>query len=349
MSFVRHARRRARVALAAVVVAGAAASGSLAITGGAAGSPPVRTAGGLGFGKPAVPVGGAYFGVDPNFGSGDGAGQRAPEGGTTVGDLAVLQSQIGRTSSIVSFYSGFTQAPPLEGMVAVAAQGSVPMISWHCGAPDTAVASGAWDGVVRAAAEAYKSFGRPVFLRWFWEMNLDYGNHPYCLGTSSNPQQDYVNAYIRIWKIFQQVGATNVAFVWCPSASPSAHPSTAFYPGPAYVDWIGLDLYDRRNYASFASVFGTDYDIYASPAYGKPLMIAETGACGVPTACSGGAQFTQAQWAQQLQADLPSQFPYVRALVYVDASDLLGNYILTGAGLTAFTALARSDYFAQVG
>jgi hypothetical protein len=350
-------RRRAAsvVAAALIAVAASAVGAGIALAGGSgaaappAGSPPAAAASAL----PAVPVHGAYLGVDPNLSTGD-APQSSLTQRTTIGDLATLQAQIGRPVTVVSFYIGWEQAPPMAGMATVAAQGSIPLVSWHCGPLDTSVANGQYDGLIREDAEAFKSFARPMFLRWFWEMNLpNVAGHPACLGTGDlqTSETEYVAAFQRIWTIFKEVGADNVAFVWSPSAAASAPVSTGFYPGNQYVDWLGFDFYDRCGKGGVSTVFTPTYQTYATATYAKPMMITETGAAAPGANGSCGTQAnspTQQQWLQQLQTALPSQFPDVHGVVYVDASDSVADYDLSGAGLAAFTAIGRTSYFAQV-
>jgi hypothetical protein len=312
--------------------------------------------------KPAVPTSAAYLGVDPGF-SPDAVG-----GGSTLSQLDPLESAIGRIPAIVSLYMGWTQSPPIASIEAVSAQGSIPMISWHCGALDSAVAAGQYDGVIEADAETYKAFGKPILLRWFWEMNLAVAdNHPQCLGTLSRDEQaaEYVAAYRQIWAIFQHVGATNVAFVWAPSAALNAvsalgddPPATSFYPCPypytsscTDVDWVGTDIYDRPATASFQSAFQAAYDIY-SP-LDKPMMITETGApqqCPTPPGSCVNLGVPQVQWLTEIgQALSAGEFQEVYGIVYVDASKSTNNYTFTAAALSEFAAMGRTGYFSQLG
>jgi hypothetical protein len=342
-------RRRFAALAAGVVLASGAGAAVLASAAGARPAPSGVALSGAGTTAPAVPVHGAYFGVDPGSATGD-VTRNGVSPQTTVGSLAAFQAQLGRPVTIVSFYILWDEPPPLTGMSQVAAQGSIPLISWHCGVADSLVAAGDYDGLIRQEAEAYKAYARPVFLRWFWEMNLPTaGNHPTCLGTTDETQ-DYIAAYERIWKIFKQVGADNVGFIWAPSAAVSAGPSTVFYPGNQYVDWIGFDLYDRCGRGTFSAVFAPTYTTYATASYAKPMMITETGASapGRLGACSAAGEETQAGWLQDIETSIQTKFPEVHGLVYVNATDSLGDYDLLGQGLAIFAALGRSSYYAQV-
>jgi hypothetical protein len=337
---MRTARAR-RVKLFVGALAGAVALGLTATTAGAA---VIATLpGGAGPGaevvgtQPRVPALGAYIGVDANF----------DPAATPLEELQSFQGTVGRTLGISSLYKGFTNPMPTTTLVKLAAEGSIPMISWHCGGLDAATASGAYDATITAQARALKSFGYPVLLRWMWEMNLPTANNnPSCLGPSATAAANYVAAFRHIVNVFRRVGATNVAFVWSPSAAVNAASAVAFYPGSQYVDWIGFDLYDRADRPQgFAASFAPTYATYAS--YGKPMAITETGAVGGATGIGGGSP-TQAQWLGEIAASLPTSFPKVHALVYVDAIDLY-NYEFDGPGLTQFRQMCSSVYFSALG
>ena len=211
-------------------------------------------------------------------------------------------------------------------------QGSIPLVSWGC-APTAAVDSGQYDQLITSYAMALKSFGHPVLLRWFWEMNLTVAKDVACIG--SNGPAGFVSAWIHIWNIFHQVGATNVSFVWCPGISGGVAESAQYFPGAAYVDWIGVDGYDRKGEGAggFAQIFGAWYSAYAG--YGRPLMIGETGAIATD----------QAAYLQGIGSALPSQFPDIKALVYFDAPGPADLWVLTPDGLQAYRQLASSSYF----
>lgn len=286
---------------------------------------------------PAVPATGAYLGVDAHF----------DPAATPDQQLVAFQDSVGRKMAVVSLYMSFGGKVPLPTLDDVAAQGSLPMLSWHCSGLDSAVASGADDTTIRAEATALEQYGRPVLLRWFWEMNLsNVPAYAACLGPAATAAAEYVAAFRHIVTIFRAVGATNVSFVWAPSAAYYAPSAVAFYPGAGYVDWIGFDLYNRPDRPEgFSATFSRAYDVYAS--YGKPMALTETGA-PAGSAGPGGGSPTQAQWLQEIASSLPTSFPKVHAVVYVDASDL-ADYVLSGAGLTEFARMGASKYFSPAG
>lgn len=281
---------------------------------------------------PPVPYAGAYVGADPN------PSKDVP----TVVEAASLSRTIHRPLAIVSIYEAWTSSPPVSEMRQLAAAGAVPMISVHCGTADSAVAAGADDAMLRDFAATLKDYGGPVFFRWFWEMNLTKNaNHPQCLGAGTLATQGagYGAAFRHIWKVFRDVGATNVAFVWAPSAALHVPDAAPFYPGNAYTDWIASDLYDRPGYSSWSTMYAPFYSEWDRT--GKPLMLSETGAVGAAS---------QASWLSNIHETAPTRFPDLHAVVYVDATDLSDYRLVPGtSGMAAFVALGAEAYFSMAG
>jgi hypothetical protein len=279
---------------------------------------------------PHVPAVGIYVGADPN----------AAKGVPNVVQAAQLADEIGRGLAIVSFYQEWNAPPPVSDMSQVAAAGGVPLINVHCGSTDAAVAAGVYDAMLRSFASQYKAYGGPVLYRWFWEMNLsDITEHAKCLGAGTPASQEagYVAAFRHIRSIFREVGADNVAFVWAPSAAYRAPDGAPYYPGSAYVDWIGADLYDRPGYGSWSSMYAPFYDEWARS--GKPLIVTETGAVGASA---------QASWLADIHDTASWMFPELHGLVYVDAVDLSDYRLVPGtAGMAAYAAMGADPYFAM--
>jgi hypothetical protein len=284
---------------------------------------------------PRIPATGAYLGIDANFGS------------QSTGDQVVaFEHSMGAPVGIASFYVAFLQVPSLAQMHSVLRTGAVPMVNMKCGAPDGTVTAGQWDVRLRKLAADLRSFGGPVFFRWFWEMNLlKVQSHAMCLGRQG--AGGYIAAFHHIWTIFHKEGATNVAFVWAPSDAQHVNDAedTRYYPGSAYVDWIGADLYDRQQInKTFGHEFDAFYRYWHAQAPTKPIMISETGAIGGD----------QPVWLKQITSCLTRKVvmtretPYtqVKALVYVDAIDKF-NYVLKNgsAGHSVFAGMLHLKYF----
>ena len=149
--------------------------------------------------------------------------------------------------------------------------------------------------------------------------------------------------------IFSSVGATNVRWVWCPNGSAfAAGIAQAYYPGNAYVDWIGADGYNwapelaRAPWRSFEQIFLPFYQWGLSTS--KPMLVGEFGTVE-------GAPGGKAAWFTQADRALRTQFPAIRAVVYFESRHQnFGQYFdwrvtTSRSSLAAFRAFAHDPYF----
>jgi beta-mannanase len=113
------------------------------------------------------------------------------------------------------------------------------------------IASGRLDGYIRRYARELRAFGDPVLIRLFggeFNGSWSYGQSP--RANAALTPATFAAAWRRVVQIFRQVGALNVSFAWIPNTFPPTPVDwadsniAAYYPGDAYVDWIGADTYD---------------------------------------------------------------------------------------------------------
>lgn len=231
-------------------------------------------------GKPPVPSAAALFGM---------ISENTAE--THAQSWAADVATLGRTPAYQSFYYHTDTAFPVADTTASTPAAPYLMITWY-GWPDSEVNAGTHDTVITARALALKAIGRPVLLRWDIEMNItSYGYEPGGGAASGGPT--FIQAWQRVWGLFQAAGASNVAFVWCPNCNSPFDPDSwrPFYPGDAYVDWIGVDGYNwgNSNLPAGSSSWETAFQTFGAfvtdwkagfggaGGSGKPLLIGETG------------------------------------------------------------------------
>jgi hypothetical protein len=251
----------------------------------------------------------------------------------------------------------FTQTQPISDD---AASNRIPVVSWNA-TNLTDILSGTNNSAITNAALAMAAFQGPILLRWAWEMNLagTNGKAWAYLGYPTNgsdpssaqvaaAQTNFVTAWRQIRKIFDANGAANVIWLWNPGADNDSAPGQSaggytdgFYPGDAYVDWIGIDAYNRQD-DTFADTYTVEpsYGYTNMAAHAKPLLIGET-----------GAYFTneahQITFFDAAAGSLQTNFPQLLGFMYFDAS---GNddwsLTIAGAtnGLTEFSNLVNSTY-----
>jgi len=212
-------------------------------------------------------------------------------------------------------------------MTKARARGYLPVLSWGSYAeakgPDqpqfrlSEIIAGRYDSFIRRWALGAKKWGHPFFLRFDWEMNTN--GVPYSEHANGNRPGEFVRMWRHVHRIFTQVGARNVTWVWCPNVEydESVKPLSALYPGDAYVDWTCLDGYNwgtspthPAGWMSFDTVFRGTYDLVTDRiAPSKPVMIGETASTEL-----GGSK---ARWiADALGIEIPSRYPRVAAVVW---------------------------------
>ncbi len=146
------------------------------------------------------------------------------------------------------------------------------------------IASGVEDGAIKSYAQAVAKFRCYVVLSFGHEMNGWW----YPWGLPYTPPSVFKAAWRRIHNIFAHVGADNVIWSWDPShqydqVAPGkvASPASEWYPGNAYVDWVGVDGYlgqDRNGQLqNFEEIFSHQLASIESVAKNKLIYVAETG------------------------------------------------------------------------
>jgi len=123
------------------------------------------------------------------------------------------------------------------------------------------VADGTHDIYIDKLGDFLLSLGqRPVFLRIAYEFDGEPWNH--------YDKNNTIKAYKRIVDKLRAKGITNTAYVWQSTGfmSPNDGDLESWYPGDAYVDWLGFSFFNRwedQKMIAFARKKG------------KPVFIAE--------------------------------------------------------------------------
>ncbi len=126
------------------------------------------------------------------------------------------------------------------------------------------------DPTLKNLGRMMASYKETIFVRYAFEMNgnwFSWGDDP--------------ESFIKIWRhtvnTFRESGATNVKWIFSPCYRPHPEKVGNFYPGDSYVDVVGADIYDWRDYSPKYAVNPINYYLrQAAP--DKPLIIGELGA-----------------------------------------------------------------------
>jgi len=264
-----------------------------------------------------------------------------------LSNTAGFESKIGKNLAVNSIYIDWNTSFPATDCDTINTYGGVPMLTWEPYLNTTnsldAISNGTYDTYITTFAQAAKTWGSLIYLRFGHEMNGNWypwdGAHN---GTTSGPAK-YIAAWKHIHAIFTQAGATNVKWVWCPnhSSTPDESWNSAvnYYPGESYVDWIGLDGYNwgQGDWKTFGQIFGTAYSTFST--YSKPLMIAEF-------ACAEEAG--KANWSTSSFSTIESNYPNIKMVVWFNTNKERDWRISsTASAETAYKSAISDSYFLE--
>lgn len=206
-------------------------------------------------------------------------------GGSWAAGLARFRTQVYPDPHLAVAYVPFGSPYPAAQACQMARAGGMLMIQMNPRRVRlAAVAAGRYDSYLAGYAAAIQRTGAPVVFSFAHEMNGPW----YPWGYKHTPPAVYVAAWRHMHDVFKMAGARNVIWCWNPNrpagilgGSPNIAPSRPWWPGGAYVDWVGVDAYYRTPTATFGSVFGSA--LAQTRAFtSKPVLIAETGAAPGP-------------------------------------------------------------------
>lgn len=239
------------------------------------------------------------------------------DGITSLQQVQVYQQQYNTRFSIISLYIPWGDAPqcfPQDSLMhAVYNNGSLPMITWEPWAAKklSQINAGLFDDYLLRFATQIKALQRPVYLRFAHE--ADNPAYPWSQSGGNTPE-DFRNAWKYVHQFFTRHGADNVIWVWNPWRAAAA---ADYFPGNAYVDWIGVTClnYGPQNengeWYSFRDLY---MPFHRLPLFtsGLPVMIAETG--------SLAAAENQEGWMEDAFSSIKQYFPEVHALVFFNSN-----------------------------
>lgn len=191
------------------------------------------------------------------------------------------------------------------------------------------IAAGEFDDELRTWARAARDVNSPLIIEFGTEVNGDwfpwngkYNGGGATTGYGDSTQADgperFIAAYRHIIDLFREENATNVTWVYHLNAISSPEASwngrMSYYPGDAYIDWIGVSVYGAQRpgdpWTSFTSVFNGAYQEITATT-DKPIAVVEFGVA------EGKDTGSKARWLQNTFAAFSNgSYPRVYALSY---------------------------------
>jgi hypothetical protein len=279
-------------------------------------------------GGPKPPARGAYLGayVQPDI-------DYTPQG--RIDAVTAFEKATGRQLDIVQTYHPWDDEFPDATDRWAVDNDRMLLLSW-AGTDTRVIQSGRYDDLIRTRARAVKALGKPIFLRWRWEMD-----RPNLQASIWSPE-DFIAAWRHVRAIFTAERATNVSWVWCPTAAGFADSDRAapYYPGDSDVDWLCADVYTGQRLDTFGEA-AAGFLAWARDHPGKPVMIGEW-------ATSDQFPGGQTAWLDQARKTAQAN-PSIKALMYFDSNDKSkgprAQLALKGDAVGRFGDLLADPYF----
>lgn len=235
-------------------------------------------------------------------------------------------SDAGRSMDGVQFQTGQYDFGGQSAEDWINSLGMLPCFLWNTGTSVSTVLSGGANGTIDAVADRLKTKSYRVMMRLMHE--FDEPGVPYAAG--SDPVS-WVAAWRYIVDRIRNRGATKVGYWWCPTeqaGAPRRPIIDACYPGDAYVDWVGSDLYNNvggfstplhGGWAEFDELVNYDKLGFAGPSictqygFAKPYVVGETGSRYDSTLAS-----RKADWHSNIDSVCKPHAPNLRGIAFFD-------------------------------
>ncbi|MEU9384920.1 glycosyl hydrolase [Streptomyces sp. NPDC048279] len=194
---------------------------------------------------------------------------------SSVEPVDAFAKTVGKKPNLVGSYSSWGDGFNAKGAQNVFGDGGLLYVSWEPYKPGLdKIADGSQDAYIKKYAASVRETNVPVAISFGHEMN----GHWYPWGTKDTTPETFVKAWRHVHDVFEDVGATNVIWVWSPNVV-NPVPSVKlkpYWPGDAYVDWVGIVGYWTATGAhTFDTLYGPTRR-QVSEFTDKPVLISET-------------------------------------------------------------------------
>jgi beta-mannanase len=176
------------------------------------------------------------------------------------------------------------------------------------------IVDGDHDAYIRRFARDARALRSTVIVRFAHEGNGR--TFPWGRDSFGNDAPTYVAAWRHVHDLFRQVGARNVRFLWSVSkqgCDGGCNPYTPFYPGDAYVDYLGFSSFNwgalRDEWTPMAQGF--------RPVWKKLTEVSTRPIIAIETA-SNGEGGDKAKWILNGYPNVYTEFPSIVAVMYLN-------------------------------
>jgi len=230
---------------------------------------------------------------------------------------------------------------PKRNVKIITRYGAIPLLFWspwdkpyaESKPPDqfglNHILNGKWDAYIDQWAQDARTWGKPLLVAWGLEMNGTWfpwsgifygGGEKISAGNSTvyKGPDTFKKAYRYVVDRVRAKGATNIQWIFHVNHTTLPKEKwnefAAYYPGPEYVDWLGMSVYGMMNkwqgWAPFYEAFYHAYEEICLIDPIKPVIVAEWGVGEFP------AKGNKGEWLTTALNIMKTQSPRVKAAVY---------------------------------
>lgn len=232
--------------------------------------------------------------------------------------INILEDSIKSKFEIVAFSCNWDRSKgnfPEELMQTISKRGSIPMINWNPKFTSEeeneskicqSIYKGKYNEYLTQCADQLRKYKEPVFINFAAGFDIPENSWS---SSGNNSPEEFILAWQHVYTFLNNLGISNVTWVWNPKKSNS----TNYYPGPKFVDWMGvscLNYSDLKNksWYSFAELYTPHRKFLGGTQ--KPVMITEFGSV------AGNKQLS---WVDNGLKDIQKNFHEIKSIVMCSA------------------------------
>ncbi|MFC4613234.1 glycoside hydrolase family 26 protein [Cellulomonas algicola] len=212
-----------------------------------------------------------------------------------------VEAAVNRNANVSGYFQSWDTPFRPDAVQAAWSRGQIPLLTWESQSQIGSITSdvpefslsriigGAFDDYLHQYARDITATGLPLVIRFDHEMNGSWYPWSEIRGwdggsVNGNKPGQYVEMWRHVHDIFEAEGANDlVVWLWAPNRVnkiPSQPHPRQFYPGPEYVDWVGMSGYYRPGdpVPTFDDTYAMTLPMLREAAPGKPIFLAEIGA-----------------------------------------------------------------------
>jgi mannan endo-1,4-beta-mannosidase len=187
--------------------------------------------------------------------------------------IASFAHTIGTQPNLVGYYSGWAEKFPSSFAQKLHSHHQIPYVQIDpTYATVSQIDAGTYDAYLQTYADSVRDFGHAVVIGFGHEMNAPW----YSWGYTHVKATTFVAAWQHIVNLFRADGADNVTWLWTVNRDiQGTGPIAEWWPGKAYVNWVGIDGYYTKSNDTFSSVFGRTIS-QVRRITNEPILLSET-------------------------------------------------------------------------